>query len=88
MDRSKVYEVIDTERDFQNEMTLRNDRPDMIEDLHVGDTITAIQVNLDKAKEAWYKGSVPHQDTMEYLRKVAGLVVQAGEKYGMPERKR
>ena len=86
MDRSEVYEVIDTERNFQNEMTLRSDRPDMIEDLHVGDTLTAIQVNLDKAKEAWYKGSVPHKDTMEYLRKVAGLVVQAGEKYGMPKR--
>ena len=58
----------------------------MIEDLHVGDTITAIQYNLNIAREEWYKGSVPHQETMEYLRKVAGLIVQAGEKYGMPSR--
>lgn len=86
MKREEVYYAIDTERLYQTVMTEKEDRPDMIEDLHVGDTLTAIQVNLDKAKEAWYKGSVPHQDTMEYLRKVAGLVVQAGEKYGMPKR--
>ena len=87
MERKEVYKAIDTERDFQIDMTAREDRPDMIEDLHVGDTITAIQINLNKAGKAWYSNSVPHQEAMEYLRKIAGLIVQAGEKYGMPDRK-
>jgi len=88
MEREDVYKAIDTERDFQIDMTAKEDRPDMIQDLHVGDTITAIRYNLDLAQVAWYQGSVPHENAMEYLRKVAGLCVQAGEKYEMPNRKR
>jgi len=86
MDREEVYSAINTEREFQIDMTADESRPDMIEELHIGDTISAIEHNLGKAREAWYKGSVPHQEAMEYLRKVAGLCVQAGEKYGMPNR--
>ena len=88
MKRTEVYKAISSERDFQEKMIANPDRPDMIEDLHIGDTLTAIQYNLDEAREAWYKGSVPHQNTMEYLRKVAGLIVQAGENYGIPFRVR
>ena len=87
MRREDVYKAIDTEREYQDDMAARSDRPDMIPDLHVGDTLAAIQYNLTKATEAWYKGAVPHQEAMEYLRKIAGLCVQAGENYGMPERK-
>ena len=87
MDRSEVYEAIDSERNFHNVMTLREDRPDMIKELHIGDTISAIEYNLDLARKAWYHGSEPHEGAMEYLRKIAGLVVQAGETYGMPDRK-
>jgi hypothetical protein len=86
MKREDVYKSIDSERDYQLKLTEDATRPDMIEDLHVGDTLTAIQYNLNKAVDAWYKDSVPHQETMEYLRKVAGLCVQAGECYGMPKR--
>lgn len=85
----KQKEVIDAivgERNFQDEMVANTDRPDMIEDLHVGDTIAAMQYNLDLARVAWYQGSAPHQGAMEYLRKVCALGVQAGEKYGMPPR--
>ncbi len=86
MERIEVYYAIDSERDFQDEMTKRSDRPDMIDDLHVGDTITAIRYNLDKATSEWYKGAVPHQNTLEYFRKIASLCVKAGETYGMPKR--
>lgn len=83
MERKEVYEAIDSERDYQEKGKADLSRPDMIKDLHVGDTIAAIQYNLDKALEAWYKGATPHINAMEYLRKVAGLCVQAGEEYGM-----
>jgi len=86
MNRLDVYDAIDSERAFQNKGINDENRPDMIEDLHVGDTLTAIRVNLEKAEKAWYIGSVPHQQSLEYLRKVAALCVQAGEKYGMSKR--
>lgn len=86
MNRLEIYDAIDTERAYQNKGINDENRPDMIADLHVGDTLTAIRVNLNKAEEAWYIGSKPHQETLEYLRKVAGLCVQLGEIYGMPKR--
>ena len=42
MKREEVYKVIDTERDFQEKMVADSSRPDMIEDLHVGDVLSAI----------------------------------------------
>ena len=86
MNRTEVYAAIDTEREYQDKCTADKDRPDMIDDLHIGDTLTAIRHNIRKAEDLWYKGAVPHQDAMEYLRKVAGLIVKAGETYGMPSR--
>ncbi len=86
MDRLEIYKVIDGERNYQNSMIIDPDRPDMIEDLHLGDTLTAIQFNLDKARQEWYIGSVPHEKSMQYLRKIAGLIVQIAEKNGLPKR--
>lgn len=87
MSREEVFDVLSNERDFQNQMVADPSRPDMIEDFHVGDGLSAINYNLRKAEEAWYKGVVPHTEAMDYLRKVAGIIVQLGERYGMPERK-
>lgn len=86
MEREKVYEAISSERNYQEEMTKRSDRPDIIPEMHVGDALAAMQYNLNKAYEAWYKGSVPHIDTLTYMRKIAALCVQTGEQYGMEER--
>ena len=87
MTEEEVFKVLSGERSFQKKMVADVSRPDMIDDFHVGDGLTAINYNLRKAEEAWYKGAVPHTEAMEYLRKVAGIVVQLGERYGMPERK-
>lgn len=86
MSREEVFGVLSNERDFQNQAVRDPSRPDMIEDFHVGDGLTAINYNLRKAEEAWYKGAVPHTEAMDYLRKVAGIIVQLGERYGIPER--
>jgi hypothetical protein len=86
MNRLKVYQAIDTEREFQNELTENSKRPDMIEDFHVGDALSAIRYNLNKAEDCWYIGSTPHQDAITYLRKIAAICVNIGEKYGMPSR--
>lgn len=86
MKREEVFDIVSGERDFQNLMVAHPSRPDVIEDFHIGDGLTAINYNLRKAEEAWYKGAVPHTEAMDYLRKVAGIIVQLGERYGIPER--
>ena len=86
MDRKEVFQVISNEREFQQRNIENPERPDMIEDLHVGDSITAIRHNLELAQEAWYVGAVPHTQAMHFLRKIAALCVAAGEKYEMPLR--
>lgn len=86
MERQDVYKAIDSERDYQEEMTRNEFRPDMISDLHLGDTIAAMQYNLDLARVNWYQGAVPHTTAMEFIRKVCALGVQIAEKQGMPSR--
>lgn len=86
MTREQVYKAIDSERDYQKVLTNDPARPDVRWDMHVGDHLLAIQYNLTKATEAWYKDSNNYAATMDYVRKIAGLCVQAGEMYGMPDR--
>jgi hypothetical protein len=87
MTREQVYKAIDTEREYQRSLVNDPGRPDIRWDMHIGDHLTAIQYNLQQAINAWYKDSGSYPATMEYLRKIAGLCVQAGEIFGMPDRK-
>lgn len=88
MEQSQVLEAIIGEREFQAAQTARPDRPDMVEDFDIAKALNAIRVNLRKAEDAWYKDNpeASYQDTMEFLRKIAGICVSQGERYGMPER--
>lgn len=67
MKRAEVYQAISSERDFQDMMIAREDRPEMIHDLHVGDGIAAIEHNLQKAREACYSGTVPYEEAMAHI---------------------
>lgn len=84
--RETIFKTISEERDFQERLKADDTRPDIISDFHIGDTLSAIQHNLELARSFWYNGSAPHTDTTKYLRKIAALCVQAGENYGMPRR--
>jgi len=86
MNRKDVYAAIDTERDFQIEMSKNPHRPDMVSQLSMGDTITAIQFNLRKVTNAWYREAAPYPCSMDFIRKIAALCVQAGENHGMAPR--
>ena len=61
----------------------------MIEDFNMGTAMQAINSIMGQADQVWYTDSPEnnYEDTMELLRKVAGVCVQMGEKYGMPKRK-
>jgi hypothetical protein len=86
MSREDVYKAIDTERDYQEKLIRDPSRPGMVEDLSLGDILTAMRHNLAKAEASWYAEADPHTETMTYLRKVGALAVQAGEVNGMPIR--
>ena len=85
MERDKVIDAIDGEREYQNDMA-KTDGSHVVPDISLGDTLAAIQHNVNMALGAWYSGLSPHEASMQYLRKIAALAVQAGEKYGMPRR--
>lgn len=85
--RQEILNIVSQERDYQEAETKKIERPDMIENFGMGDTLSAIQYNLDKARENWYIEAKPYPNTTSYLRKVAALCVKAGEAYGMTERK-
>jgi hypothetical protein len=85
MERSEVYKAIDTERDYQ-EAGLKKEDSHIVEEFDISHGLNAIQYNLDKARELWYNGHEPHEETMDMLRKIAGICVNLGEKKGMPKR--
>lgn len=86
MTREKVYEALDSERAYQDEMSQRPDRPDMLEEMHMGDILAAIQYNLTVANGSWYNEATPYVNTTQYLRKIAALCIKAGETFGMEGR--
>lgn len=86
MERLKVYQAIDTELDYQKALEENPARPDVLQDFHIGDALTAIDYNLQQAKIAWYYDSAPYTNTLDLLRKIAALIVKQGMKHGMPDR--
>jgi hypothetical protein len=84
-DRQATYNAINSERDYQDTLVGDPSHPEMV-DIGLGDTMVAIQYNIDKAIEEWYREGAPYPRAMNYMRKVAALAVRAGEKFGMPER--
>ncbi len=84
---NNVLESVKTEIDYQEKTTLDPNKPHMIKDFHVGDALSAIQYNLDKARDEWYNGSSPHQESMEFIRKITAIGVKMGMVNGMPPRK-
>ena len=84
----KVYQRIDQEVQYQKELSIDPHRPDMVPDFQMGSMLSAMRVNMNKAEQAWYRDSSEdnYKSTLEYLRKVAALIVSQGEVHGMPKR--
>jgi hypothetical protein len=85
-ERASTYAAINSERDYQDAMTSRTDRPDMIDPMPLPAILLAMEKCLLDARTRWYSDAAPYQDTMQHVRKIAGLAVKAGERYGMPPR--
>ena len=87
--RNEVFEVLSGEREYQIRETADPARTDMVEDFDLPRAMLAMQYNMNKALEVWYRESEAdkYQGTLEFLRKVASIVVSQGERYGLPRRK-
>lgn len=86
MQRKYVLNVISKECEYVDS---KKGSPDshIVEDFPLSAGMEAIRYNLDKANEAWYNEKAPYPTAMEYIRKIAGICVQMGERYGMPYRR-
>jgi len=83
--REEVYNAVDTEREYQDRLISILDQEDMHE-LAMGEHLAVLNKLLADAHDSWYSEAAPYPDTMPLIRKIAGVCVQAMEKYGAPER--
>jgi len=85
MERKKIYEIIDGEREYQNTIRKENEGETQNDDEKtVADFLLYMDNQLTAAKYAHYK----LQDPREYIRKVIALGVACGEAFGLPERRK
>ena len=83
MDRSKVFDAIDSERDYQDrKWGTPAEHPH-----EVGGYLTLMDVHLQRAKAAW-AGSNNDNGALEALRKVLAIGVACAEQHGIPGRSR
>jgi hypothetical protein len=81
MNRTKVYEIIDSERYYQErKWGTINQHPH-----EVGAYLTLMDVHLSRAKEA-LAGRADDYGALEALRKVIAIGVACAEQHGMPGR--
>lgn len=85
MKRNEVYELIDGERDYQDQVwaenAIENNNP-----LRVGEDLALIEVYLRKAFDTWSTERRPEIETMGIIRKIAGICVRSMETNCAPPR--
>lgn len=88
MTREEVYTAIDSERDYQLKMwsDYQNDDNTTDNPLTIGENLVLIQSYLNKPMEAWVLEKKPCINTLDNIRKIAGICVRTGEQHGMPKR--
>lgn len=84
-DKIMVYKALESERDYQDAMEDK-EGSHVTSALNMGGILSAIKVNLDRAMDAWYGEQTPYPKTTDFLRKIGGLCIKAGEMYGMAGR--
>lgn len=84
MERKKVYEMIDKERDYQDSLCDKGTFRHSESDKSVPAELTMIKVYTDKALEDWTnnRGDIP---ALHQVRKIAALTVRCLENHGTEE---
>lgn len=86
MEQSKVLQALISERTYQDEQSANVDAPHMIEDFTIAHGIAAMEYNLQQARDVWYSSAPNYSMPMEFVRKIGGIAVKLGERYGMNPR--
>lgn len=81
MERSEVYKVIDTERDYQEQRWIESE----IQDHEIASFILYMEHHLYEARKTASTQS-PETEALQHLRKVVALGVKCFEVHGVPER--
>jgi len=86
MEREEVYNHIDSEREYQDWRWDNGDRTDRVpdEEKSPAEWLNYIEYCLNEAKKANY--FLNKEETMNNIRKIAGLAVRAMEIHGCPQR--
>lgn len=89
--REEVYKAIDSERAYQNSQWPNAQWDGNGEvpanPLSIGEFILLLNEYVDKARNAWTIEKAPELNTLEFIRKIAGITVNAMEQHGAPQRK-
>ena len=88
--RAKVYEAIDTERDYQTRVWRENAGLDPTQPVRtVAEELLMLEEYCAKARAAWTVAprATEVEITTDILRKCAGICVRAMENHGAPKRK-
>lgn len=85
VNRESVYAAIDSERDYQEAGAGNARRHANMPGMTPGEIILCMEKCLQDARDAWYKPN-GGEACIPFVRKVAGLAVQAMELYGAPQR--
>ena len=83
--RQEVYEVIDGERLYQDNLSLGPDGRTDWREKSVGDYLTLIREYSRRADES-YAGNPGDTPALHMVRKIAGICVQCLEVHGAPPR--
>jgi hypothetical protein len=93
MERKEVYESIDSERDYQNEIwngtkssRQPSDSPNAMERT-IDEFALYVSGYTNKLVEVCSKSDFP-EEKLEVFRKIAALCVACGEQHGMSKRKK
>lgn len=82
--REEVYKAIDGERDYQT--SLWGTDEGFSNPLLIGEFLTLLEVYLRKAQEEWIVEPRPEVNSLNTVRKIAGIAVNCMEQHGAPQR--
>jgi hypothetical protein len=80
--RAEVYAAIDTERDYQDRFWPQDGQQEYPTPLRLGEQLLLAEEYLARARTVWTGEKDGEQQTLDAIRKVAGVLVSAMERHG------
>ncbi len=85
-DRQEVYEAIDSEREYQDSLWPDHGGALTGNPLTIGEFVLLLQEYVSQARGEWTIEPKPEINTLNVMRKIAGIAVNCMEQHGAPKR--